>query len=183
MIHTSPLGNVEIPETLLTPFVLRHADRLGDAPALIDGPSGRRIAYRDLASSVQTLAGGLLARGFARGDVLAIMAPNLPEYAVAFHGTAWAGGTVTTINPTYTAGEVRHQLKDSGAKILVAARAVADVATEAALGTGVAEVVWIEAGGATALTDLMGAPLAAQAPVEPTSVVALPYSSGTTGLS
>ena len=46
------------------------------------------------------------------------MAPNLPEYAVVFHGVAVAGGAVTTINPTYGAEEVRHQLQDAGATML-----------------------------------------------------------------
>jgi len=40
--------------------------------------------------------------------VLALMAPNGPEYTVVFHGTAMAGGTVTTINPTYAQAEVHH---------------------------------------------------------------------------
>jgi acyl-CoA synthetase (AMP-forming)/AMP-acid ligase II len=42
-----------------------------------------------------------VASGFGKGDVLALMAPNVPEYAVVFHGVAMAGGIVTTINPTY----------------------------------------------------------------------------------
>ena len=43
--------------------------------------------------------------GPPKGEVLAIMAPNCPEYAVVFHGVAFAGGVVTTINPTYTERE------------------------------------------------------------------------------
>ena len=100
MIHKSPFPDVEIPDVSLTNFVLRHVDRLAAEPALIDGPSGRTLNYAEFAGGVRSLAGGLVARGFAKGDVLAIMAPNVPEYAVAFHGTAYAGGTVTTVNPT-----------------------------------------------------------------------------------
>ena len=70
-------------------------------------------------SAVGSLAGGLVASGFAKGDVLALMAPNMPEYAVVFHAAAMAGGIVTTINPTYTEAEVHDQLRDSGARILV----------------------------------------------------------------
>jgi acyl-CoA synthetase (AMP-forming)/AMP-acid ligase II len=183
MIHTSPLPEIIVPDTLLTPFVLRRAERLAAEPALVEGASGRTLTYAELAAQVKALAGGLKARGFGKGDVLAIMAPNLPEYAVAFHGTAWAGGTVTTINPTYTAQEVKHQLKDSGAMLLVTISMFLPVAREAVAGTGVEEVFTIDPSDASPITALMGEPLLAQAEVSPDDVVALPYSSGTTGLS
>ncbi|XOV90072.1 MAG: 4-coumarate--CoA ligase family protein [Pseudomonadota bacterium] len=183
MIHRSPYPDVSIPATLLTPFVLQHARTLADKPALVDGSTGRTISYSEFEHQLKSLAGGLNQRGFGRGDVLAIMAPNIPEYAVAFHGTAWAGGAVTTINPTYTAHEVNHQLKDSGAKYLVTVSMFLDVAKAAAEGTDVLEIFTVDASAATPVSDLMGAPLEEQVPVDPTDVVALPYSSGTTGLS
>ena len=68
---------------------------------------------------------------------LEFMAPNLPEYAVLFHGVVMAGGTITTINPTYTAPEVHHQLTDAGADLLVTIPMFLEVATEGARGTGV----------------------------------------------
>ena len=77
MIHRSPLANVEIPEVLLPELVLRRVTELPDKPALIDGPSGRVITYAQLDDSVRRLAGGLVAGGFAPGDVVAVMAPNL----------------------------------------------------------------------------------------------------------
>jgi acyl-CoA synthetase (AMP-forming)/AMP-acid ligase II len=183
MIHTSPLPQITIPDTLLTPYVLQRAERLAAEPALVDGSSGRTLTYAEFAAQVKSLAGGLKARGFGKGDVLAIMAPNIPEYAVAFHGTAWAGGTVTTVNPTYTAQEVKHQLKDSGAILLVTISMFLPVAREAVAGTAVEEVFSIDPGDASPITALMGEPLLAQAEVSPDDVVALPYSSGTTGLS
>jgi 4-coumarate--CoA ligase len=80
-------------------YVLEHAAELGDEPT--DRRSDRRVlSYAQLADKVARLAGGLRARGFGPGDVLGVMAPNLPEYAVLFHGVAMAGGTITTINPT-----------------------------------------------------------------------------------
>src|SRR5687768_5158770 len=108
MIHRSPLPDVEIPDVPLVDYVLDRADELGEKPALIDGPSGRTLTYGALEHAVRALAGGLVARGFAPGETLAILSPNLPEYAVVFHGVAYAGGVVTTINPTYTQGEVHH---------------------------------------------------------------------------
>lgn len=183
MIHTSPLPEVTIPETLLTPFIMQHAERLSSEPALVEGSTGRSLTYGEFADQVKALAGGLKQRGFGKGDVLAIMAPNLPEYAVVFHGTAWAGGTVTTVNPTYTAHEVQHQLKDSGAKLLVTVGMFLPVAQEAVTGTDVEEIFTIDASDAASLSALAGESLQDQVEGSPDDVVALPYSSGTTGLS
>jgi acyl-CoA synthetase (AMP-forming)/AMP-acid ligase II len=192
MIHYSPLPDVEIPDLPLTEYVLAGGAGQPDKPALIDGASGRVMTYGELEDAIRSLAGGLAAAGFGPGDVLALMAPNGPEYAVVFHGAALAGGTVTTINPAYTQAEVHHQLTDSGARILVTIAPLAAVAARACGGTAVAEVYLLgEAGKADGaegtlpvrpLGALAGSPLAAQVPVGPDDVVALPYSSGTTGL-
>jgi 4-coumarate--CoA ligase len=183
-MYTSPLPDVEIPNLPLTDYILQRAGELGDKPALIEGLSGRVLTYAGLAGAVRSLAGGLVANGFAKGEVLAVMAPNLPEYAVVFHGVAMAGGIVTTINPTYTAEEVHKQLVDSGATILVTIGMFLPVATAAAEGTSVRDIYVLgEAEGAQPITALMGAPLAQSVPVAPGDLVALPYSSGTTGVS
>jgi len=192
MIYRSPLPDVEIPDVPLTEYVLAGGAGQPDKPALIDGASGRVMTYGELEAAIRSLAGGLAAAGFGRGDVLALMAPNGPEYAAVFHGAAMAGGTVTTINPAYTQAEVHHQLADSGARILVTVPPLAAMAARACTGTGVAEVYLLgeagEADGADGalpvrpLGALAGAPLDAHVPVGADDVVALPYSSGTTGL-
>ena len=184
MTHRSPLADVEIPDQALTTYVLGGAEDLGDKPALIDGPTGRILSYSALLAAIRSLAGGLVSYGLAKGDVVALMAPNLPEYAVVFHGVATAGGTVTTINPTYTEHEVHHQLADAGARLLVTVPPFLPVATAAAAGTSVERIYVLGEGGdgAEPLTALFGAPLAEQVPVQPDDVVVLPYSSGTTGL-
>jgi len=184
VIHQSPLPSVEIPATPLSELVLRHAQDMPEKPALIDGPSGRVVTYAELAGNVRKLAGGLVARGFAKGEVLALMAPNIPEYAVVFHGVAMAGGAITTINPTYTEGEVHHQLDDAGATILLTVGPFLETAQAAVAGTKVKEIFVIgPTDAASPWTELFGDPLAEQVPVSPDDVVVLPYSSGTTGLS
>jgi 4-coumarate--CoA ligase len=181
MIHRSPLPDVEIPDVPLTSFVLARAQE--EKPALIDGTSGQALTYAGLDIAVRSLAGGLVATGFAKGDVLALMAPNVPEYAVVFHGAAMAGGVVTTINPTYTETELRDQLRDSGARILVTLPSLAAAARQGCAGTRVAEIYALgEAEGAKPLAGLFGTPLAEHVPVGSDDVVAMPYSSGTTGL-
>jgi 4-coumarate--CoA ligase len=183
IIHTSPLPPVVIPEVPITEFVLRRTAIHPDRPALIDGTSGRVITFAELDEQIHRLAGGLRTAGFAPGDVLALMAPNVPEYAVVFHAVAVAGGTVTTINPTYGASEVAFQLADAGASMLVTIGAFADVAREAIASTNITEIITIDgADGTTALSTLVGDRIE-QHPVDVfEQLVVLPYSSGTTGL-
>ena len=181
MIYTSPFPPIPLTGESITERVLRGMAGDPDRLVLIDGPSGQGMTAGALENGIRRLAGGLKARGLGKGDVVAILAPNLPEYAVVFHGVAFAGATVTTINPTYTAPEVAHQLADSGAELLVTIPAFLDTAKSAAGGIEIAVIG--EADGATPLAALMGEPLAAQAPVDDAvDVAVLPYSSGTTGL-
>jgi acyl-CoA synthetase (AMP-forming)/AMP-acid ligase II len=176
---------LEFPDRDVTSFVLERARDLDGKPALIDGPSGRTITHAELERATRALASGLAARGFGKGDALAIYMPNVPEYAVAFHGVARAGGRATTANPLYTARELEHQLRDSRAKILLTVPPFLDVAREAASAAGVGEVFVVgEADDAPPVTELMGNPDSApEVEIDPASDVAvLPYSSGTTGL-
>jgi acyl-CoA synthetase (AMP-forming)/AMP-acid ligase II len=185
LIHASPDPDVAIPDVDVTSFVLEHAPEHAEKPALIDGPTGRTLTYSDLAEGVRALASGLAARGFGKGNTLAVYMPNLPEYAVAFHGAASAGGRCTTVNPLYTAGELAHQLGDSGASILLTVPPVLGAAREAAAQAGIDDVAVVgEARGATPFAELLGDPADASAvEIDPASDVAvLPYSSGTTGL-
>jgi acyl-CoA synthetase (AMP-forming)/AMP-acid ligase II len=198
------MEELKFPDRDVTSFVLERASELGDKPALIDGPTGRTITFAELDGTTRALASGLAARGFKPGDALAIHMPNLPEYAVAFHGVARAGGRATTVNPLYTARELEHQLRDSEARILLTVPPFLDVAREAAAATGIEDVFVVgEAEGAAParrnpegmkpssgvvepadFTDLLGDPAEAPDVVIDASadLAVLPYSSGTTGL-
>ncbi len=185
MPSRSPYPDVEIPSMPLSAFVLEHAAARGDKPALIDGPTGRTLTFADIALGTKRVAAALQARGIKKGDVVAIFSPNLPEYALAFHGVATAGGIVTTLNPTYTADELGYQLRDSGARTLITVPALLERARQATHGTAVTEIiVFGEADMATHFASLVAYDGALR-PVEidpARDVVALPYSSGTTGL-
>ena len=184
MIYRSPFPDIDIPEVSLQDYVFEHADRWPDKPALIDGPSDRTLTYAQLRRAVQATAVGLAQCGFGKGDVFAIYSPNLPEYAVTFFGVAMAGGVSTTINPLYTPAELTRQLKDSGAKFLVTIPQFLDKARQGVAGTTVEKVfVFGEAEGAAPFASLMaeGSPPAIQFDTRE-DLVALPYSSGTTGL-
>jgi acyl-CoA synthetase (AMP-forming)/AMP-acid ligase II len=182
----SPHPDVEIPDLPLHELVLAEAAQRGDRAAVVDGPTGRLLTYRELAAGVRRMAAGLAARGFGRGDVLAIYSPNLPEYAIAVYGVAAAGGAITTANPLYTVSELTVQLADAGARFLLSSPPLLDRAIEAATRCGVEEVfVFGEAENATPFAGLLS-PTGTPPPIveiDPaTDPVALPYSSGTTGL-
>ncbi|MCX6432496.1 MAG: AMP-binding protein [Actinobacteria bacterium] len=183
IIHRSPVPDVDIPAIPLTEYVLQEADRVPDRPALIDGPTGRTYTYSQLKGMIHAFAGGLAARGLGRGDTIALMAPNIPEYAIVFHGAAVAGVAVSTINPTYTAEEVRFQINDSRATLLITIGMFLETAREAIEGTATSEIVIIGDAieGTTPVTALFGPPIA-QVPIDVfDDVVVIPYSSGTTG--
>jgi 4-coumarate--CoA ligase len=184
MIYRSTRPDLVVPDLSVTERLFRGLEHRPDEAVLADGPTGRAITAAQLMDGIRRLAGGLTARGLGHGATVAIMAPNLPEFPLVFHAVAWAGGTVTTINPTYTASELNHQLNDSGADLLVTVAPVLDTARDGAKGTRVREIAVIgEADGATPLADLMGAPLTAQHPVDlARHRLVMPYSSGTTGL-
>jgi len=185
MIIKGPYPDIAIPETALTPFALRRVMELADKPALIDGPTGRKITYQELADSISIVAHNLSQRGFKKGDVFGILSLNCPEYAIAFHAVATLGGIVTLINPLYTRHEIAHQLKDSGARFLVTLPSFVEKASEAVADAGVQELfVFGSAPGATSFdTLLVDKGRAEQTEVNPyEDLVALPYSSGTTGL-
>ncbi|MFN3723361.1 MAG: AMP-binding protein [Paracoccaceae bacterium] len=181
---TSPLADVPVRDISITECLFEGLAQAPERVVLIDGPTGRSLTGAALMDQIRRLAGGLQARGFGAGAVVALMAPNLPDYAVVFHGVAYAGGTITTLNPSYTAPEIRHQLADAGAELLITVPDFLPQAIAGAEGTGVRLIAVIGgAEGHTALDDLMGEALSAQVPVDlERHVVVLPYSSGTTGL-
>ena len=80
---------------------------------------GKDISFAQTDSLSQAFAAYLQGLGLEKGDRVAIMMPNVPQYPVAVAGILRAGYVVVNVNPLYTARELEHQLKDSGAKAIV----------------------------------------------------------------
>ena len=80
---------------------------------------GKEITYGQTDSLSKAFAAYLQGLGLARGDRVAIMMPNVPQYPVAVAAILRAGFVVVNVNPLYTPRELEHQLKDSGAKAIV----------------------------------------------------------------
>lgn len=110
---------IDIPEIPLYKF-LDDAYKIGaDHPAMIF--MGRKITYREFYEDSERFGRALVDKfNIKKGDKVAIYLPNTPQFAIAFYGAIKVGAIVTPMNPLYTAREVARQLKDSGAKVLVA---------------------------------------------------------------
>ncbi len=80
---------------------------------------GGKMSYRELQEAVDAFAGGLYELGVRKGDRVAVMLPNSPQFIIAFLGAMKIGAIVVNVNPTYTSPELKHQLNDSGAETLV----------------------------------------------------------------
>jgi acyl-CoA synthetase (AMP-forming)/AMP-acid ligase II len=135
---------------------------------------------------VRCVAANLAARGFRKGDVFAILCPNVLEYALAVHGVATLGGVVTPVNPLYTVDEVAFQLNDTGAAYLLTIPGCLETAIAAAGRAGVREIFVL---GDAPVGTVPFAALLEEAGDPPmvaidshADLLLLPYSSGTTGL-
>jgi len=187
LIFESNRPSVDLPQQDLATVVLRYAQEKADQPAIIDGPTGRQLTYHDLNKQVDHFATGLHERGFGKGDVCALFFPNCPEYAVVFLGVARIGGINTTANSLYSSSELVHQFKDSGARMLITIPQFLDRALPAAKECGITEIFVLgesDEDGVQSYASLLnndGQP--PEVDIDPESdLVALPYSSGTTGL-
>ncbi|MBM2768709.1 AMP-binding protein [Burkholderia anthina] len=111
--------------------------------------AGASMTYRTLAQKVDAFASYLQDTGVKPGDRVAIMLPNSFQYPVALFGTLKAGAIVVNVNPLYTARELAHQLKDSGAQTIVVFENFARTLQDALPETQVKNIV------VTALGDLL----------------------------
>ena len=110
----------------------------------------RWMTYGELDKLSAALGAWLQSRGLAPGARVAIMLPNVPQFAVAMAAVLRAGYTCVNVNPLYTARELRHQLADSGASAIVILENFAHTLAEVVEQTGVQHVV------VTAMGDQLG---------------------------
>lgn len=110
--HSIPYPSIPLHRTLED-----TATRFPDNPAMVFFE--RKISYRELNDLADRFAAILQGLGVARGDRVALMLPNCPQFVIAFYGTLKAGGVVVPTNPLYVEREVEQQLRDSGAKAVV----------------------------------------------------------------
>jgi acyl-CoA synthetase (AMP-forming)/AMP-acid ligase II len=118
----------------------RTASRHPERTAIVDGE--RRWTYRELNAWVNRLAHGLAARGYARGDALALASGNSAEFLLTYYACAKLGVVCVPINLGWRADEVAYVLQDSGARgLVVEAQLVGALAPAVEQSPGVGEVV------------------------------------------
>jgi acyl-CoA synthetase (AMP-forming)/AMP-acid ligase II len=185
MIFRSPHGEIAVPAQSLSEFVLDPSRASAQHPALVDGVTDRVVTYGELREQIRRLAAGLADLGVRKGDVVALCSPNSPEFAIAFHAVSRLGATLTPANPANTPHELAYQLTDAGARMLITTGALADKA-HAAIEESRRAIELITTDETSGLRSLASIARNADPPpvtIDPqTDVVALPYSSGTTGL-
>lgn len=137
------------------------------------------VSYRALDQGSAHLAGLLDNHGVKPGDRVAIMLPNVPEFALAYFGVLRAGGIVVPMNPLLKSREIAYYLGDSGARLLFAWHAFADEARAGAQ-QAEAEVVVVSPGAFDSL--LASAPSVEDvADLHEDDTAVILYTSGTTG--
>ncbi len=114
---------------------------------------GVEISYQELEQQAQAFAAYLQQElGLVKGDKFAIMVPNTLQYPIALFGALLAGLTVVNVNPLYTARELEHQLKDSGAKAMLIIENFAHTLEKVLANTPVEHIIL------TSLGDRLGFP-------------------------
>jgi long-chain acyl-CoA synthetase len=114
----------EIPKTLeyeekpVQQYLTEAARMYPDKPALHF--MGKEMSYREVYESALKLANYLKGIGVKKGDRVAIMLPNCPQGVISYYGILYAGAVVVQTNPLYTERELEYQMKDSGAKVIIA---------------------------------------------------------------
>jgi long-chain acyl-CoA synthetase len=80
---------------------------------------GRKMSYKELRDQIDRFATALHDLGIKKGDKVALLLLNSPQFIIAYFGALKAGATLTTISPVYVSPEIKYQLEDSGARMLV----------------------------------------------------------------
>src|SRR4051812_31758185 len=181
-LHADPTG------IFLHDAVLSACRQYAGKTALVDtsciGPP-RRISYAEFGEMIELAAKGFVALGIKPGDVIAIYLPNSWEYAVAYHAATLAGAIPTLLNPSYREREVRYQLENSGAAMLIS-----DGPNFHGMNlSGLPNLRRVfttrqDTPGAQPFASLLTGTGTLSSPAEDSeqTLAALPYSSGTTGL-
>ncbi|MGH9803670.1 MAG: class I adenylate-forming enzyme family protein [Candidatus Acidiferrales bacterium] len=169
--------------------ILDACRRFASRTALVDASCepARRMTYAELGEMIERLARGFVAAGIRPGEVVALYLPNSWEFCAAYHAATLAGAIPTPLNPAYREREVRFQLENSGAVLLISDGRLLEGISLASL-PALRRVFTTRQSGAVGDEPLQSRLAATNARLpEPSNppeetLAALPFSSGTTGL-
>ncbi len=166
--------------------ILQSCRQNAQKTAIVDASCNRRLSYAEYAETVEALARGFIAAGLMPGEVVAIFLANCWEFCAAYHAATLAGAVPTLLNPTYREREVRYQLENSGAAMLITDGPSIEGINFAGL-QNLRRIYTTRqpAPSAEAFSSLLHPsmlPLARPEKPSAETLAALPFSSGTTGL-
>ena len=132
-------ANVQVPDVPLTHLLDASAERFPHRKALMF--FGRSMTYARLLSSVDRFAGALRRSGVRKGERVALILPNCPQEIIAFYAILRLGAIVVPTNPLYTASELHHQLRDSGARVVIVFDKAYETLANSLPGTAIEHIV------------------------------------------
>lgn len=183
-IFRSRLPDIPIPNHLpLHTYCFEKLSDFADKPCLIFGPTGRTYTFAETHLLSRRAAAGLSAQGIGKGDVVLLLLQNCPEFAFSFLGASFLGAATTAANPFCTPAEIHKQFTASGAKLVITHSIYVEK-----LQSGMTVITVDDPPEKSCLpfTALSAANESTEIPeaisVSADDAVALPFSSGTTGL-
>ena len=110
-------ADLKIPEKNIIEIIDETAKKWGNKTSMIF--YGKKMKHKEIHELSLRFATALHDLGVRKGDMVAVLLPNCPQFPIAYYAILRLGATATTVSPLYTPREIAHQLKDSGAKIIV----------------------------------------------------------------
>ncbi|KAJ0250371.1 4-coumarate--CoA ligase 2 [Hirschfeldia incana] len=189
VIFRSKLPDIYIPNHLpLHEYIFENLSEFASKPCLINGPTGHVYTYSDVHAASRRIAAGFQKLGVGRNDVVMILLSNCPEFVLSFLAASFRGATATAANPFFTPAEIAKQAKASSSKLIVTEARYVDKIKDLQNDDGVIIVCTDEEPspipeGCLRFSELTQSTEEIEAvEISSDDVVALPYSSGTTGL-
>jgi long-chain acyl-CoA synthetase len=131
--------HLDYPQISMPAALEETARKYPDLTALIFKDA--KISFRDYNATVDRLAAALQGLGLKKGDRVAIHLPNCPQFPISYYAVLRIGGIVVPCNPVYTPRELRHQLRDSGAEIIITLSAMYPVVKQVRAETDLRRVI------------------------------------------
>ncbi|KAL1362405.1 hypothetical protein AAHE18_03G078900 [Arachis hypogaea] len=182
-IFKSKLPDIPIINTIpLHTYSFQKLPQVFHRPCLITG-DGKTYTYGDIHRASRSFAVGLFNLGIRKGDVIMILLPNSPEFVFSFWAASMLGAVSTTANPSYTSVEITKQLKASKAKIVITRSMHVHKLKQEEENTFI--VITVDNPPENCMSYSVVSSMEGKLPevdIDPDDMVALPFSSGTTGL-
>nr|ASU87409.1 4-coumarate-CoA ligase [Camellia sinensis] len=186
IIFRSKLPDIYIPKQLpLHSYCFENISQFSSKPCLINGSTGKVYTYSDVELTSRKVAAGFHNLGIQQRDTIMLLLPNCPEFVFAFLGASYLGAIITMANPFFTPAETIKQAKASNSKLIITQSSYTSKVLDYSSENNV-KIICIDSppDGCLHFSELIQSneTQLPEVEIDSNEVVALPYSSGTTGL-